>query len=50
MYEMMQILFHVTPSQAGRVQMLGEVDPIEDGQAEVAALRPRARDPAARPR
>jgi len=37
MYEMMQILFHVTPSQAGRVQMLGEVDPIEDGQGEVAA-------------
>jgi len=44
MYEMMQILFHVTPSQAGRVQMLGEVDPIEDGQAEVAAQRPRGRE------
>jgi len=39
MYEMMQILFHATPSQAGRVQMLGDVDPIEDGQAEVAAER-----------
>jgi hypothetical protein len=31
-------------SQAGRVQMLGEVDPIEDGQAEVAAQRPRGRE------
>jgi hypothetical protein len=41
MYEMMQILFHTTPTQAGRKEMLGNVDPFLHGHAEVAATRAR---------
>jgi hypothetical protein len=39
MYEMMQVLFHTTPTEAGRVELLGAVDPFDEGHAHVAAVR-----------
>ena len=39
LYDMMQGLFHATPTEARRVELLGAVDPFDHGHAELASAR-----------
>ena len=39
MYDMMQMLFHETPTEARRLELLGAVDPFDGAQGRVAADR-----------
>ena len=39
LYDMMQGLFHATPTEARRVELLGTVDPFDHGHAELASAR-----------